>query len=215
MFSWKNDFLYSNIFGKKHVTEMTTATGSSPSTSIHSSDDEVVTIIGAHSHPPPSLGSRTRAAQNIEALGLDLTLPLPITTPIPASAQQQQQRGKLSRLAGFVKDTVAKRKGNAASVVSVLSPRRLREPDDEMSETDEGILFGVKRKHFKAQLNLSILTFGMTALISLVVLIFAAVMLVIGHTDTQSKTAYLAIITTIVAGWMPSPTTLVKHGNKK
>lgn len=190
---------------------MTDTSSTNPS-SLHSSDEEVVTYIG----PPPSLNTRTR-------LGLNLDLPLPATTPgqhvhpppspPPPSPSSPQTAGRISRMMNFVRTTVAKRKNTA---VAVLSPRRLREVDDEISETnDDGILFGVKRKHFRAQLNLSILTFGVTAVVSILVLVFAAVMLALDRTNSETRTTYLMLLTSIVAAWLPSPTTLVKKDDKK
>jgi hypothetical protein len=180
------------------------STSSTNPSSLHSSDEEVVTYIG----PPPSMNTRTR-------LGLNLDLPLPATTPGPGVIPPNSPAtpGRISRMMNFVRTTVAKRKNTA---VAVLSPRRLREVDDEISETnDDGILFGVKRKHFRAQLNLSILTFGVTAVISILVLVFAGVMLALDRTNSETRTTYLMLLTSIVAAWLPSPTTLVKKDDKK
>lgn len=174
------------------------------SSSMHTSDDEIVTYIGA----PPSISTRAKHA-------LKLELPLPATTPGQDVTPPRDTPGKTARLVNFVRSTLAKRKKNAASAVSVLSPRRLQERDDEISETDDdGILFGVKRKHFRAQLNLSILTFGVTAIVSLLVMVFAAVMLALDRTNSETRTTYLMLLTSIVAAWLPSPTTLVKHDKK-
>ena len=176
--------------------------------SLASSSAEEVEIIG----PPPKTGFPF------------LSLPLPAKTPTTAptaplttttttGASTTSAPGRASRAFTFLKDALKRRRREA----QFLSPRAFqrRTRDEELSETDEGILFGVKRKNFRAQLNLSILTFSVTALISFSVLVFAAVMLATKPFTCTEGVAYTGIITTITAAWLPSPTTLVKTDKKK
>lgn len=88
---------------------------------------------------------------------------------------------------------------------------------ESSEQNDEGILFGVKSKHMKAQMNLTILTFGVTAFISVGILLFAIIMLSVrggSLTDTEYNT-YVSLILTIGSAWLPSPTTLLKTRNSK
>lgn len=83
----------------------------------------------------------------------------------------------------------------------------------ETLETDDGILFGVKSKHMRAQMNLTILTFGVTAFISVGILVFAILMLSIKgnkHLTETEYITYVSLILTIGSAWLPSPTTLLK-----
>lgn len=109
---------------------------------------------------------------------------------------------------------------NIQNLHNILSPRR-NAANEEVSESDEGVLFGFKRKNFRAQLNLSILTFTVTAIISFLILIFAMAMTLLYYlynngdeNNDENRYIWLGLITTIIGIWSPSPTTLVKSKKK-
>lgn len=95
-----------------------------------------------------------------------------------------------------------KKKPKKGSLLPIVTLRR------QSSEYDDGVLFGVRRKHMRAQVNLSILTFMTTATFSCLLLTFCAAM--IAWKGAAGEDWAINLLLFIIGAWLPSPTTLLR-----
>lgn len=95
-----------------------------------------------------------------------------------------------------------KKKPKKGSLLPIVTLRR------QSSEYDDGVLFGVRRKHMRAQVNLSILTFMTTATFSCLLLTFCAAM--IAWRGAAGEDWAINLLLFIIGAWLPSPTTLLR-----
>ena len=123
---------------------------------------------------------------------------------------------RLTRLKTIVNDHV-KRPTLLSPLPIRRHPNRESEEISESGNNDDGMVFGIRKKHFKAQLNLSILTFSVTAFVSISILTFAILMLALKNLSPEEFQVYTGLIAFVGGTWVPSPTTLVKDngGQKK